>query len=128
VEYKRGRPKRDRCDEVQVCAQALCLEEMLGVPIPAGALFYGVSRRRVDVAFDGELRSLTEHTAARLHALVASRRTPPARRQPKCAGCSLLPLCMPEPPAGRRSAERYLRHALATLDPPSTLDAREAAG
>jgi len=129
VEYKRGRPKADRCDEVQVCAQALCLEEMLGVRILAGALFYGLSRRRHDVPFDDGLRSLTEDAAARLHALVAARRTPPARRAPKCEACSLLPLCMPEPAAGRRSAERYLRHALATLDPPvSTATTREAAG
>lgn len=129
VEYKRGRPKANRCDEVQVCAQALCLEEMLGVRIPAGALFYGLSRRRRDVPFDDGLRSLTEDAAARLHALVAARRTPPARREPKCDACSLLPLCMPEPPGGRRSAERWLRHALATLDPPASTGATpEAAG
>jgi len=127
VEYKRGRPKANRCDEVQVCAQALCLEEMLDVRIPAGALFYGLSRRRQDVPFDDGLRSLTEDAAARLHALVAARRTPPARREPKCDGCSLLPLCMPEPAAHRRSAERYLRNALATLDHPPSGDAREAA-
>jgi CRISPR-associated exonuclease Cas4 len=129
VEYKRGRPKSDRCDEVQVCAQALCLEEMLDVRIPAGALFYGLSRRRQDVPFDSRLRALTEDAAARLHVLVASRRTPPARRQPKCDGCSLLPLCMPEPAGPRRSAERYLRNALAALDlPESAGEPREAAG
>ena len=129
VEYKRGRPKTNRCDEVQVCAQALCLEEMLGVRIAAGALFYGLSRRRHDVAFDAALRSLTEDAAARLHALVAAGHTPLARREPKCDGCSLLALCMPEPRGARRSAERYLRHALATLDSAaSAADSPEAAG
>ena len=56
VEYKRGRPKRDRCDEVQVCAQAICLEEMLAAYVPNGALFYGATRHRFDVAFDQEIR------------------------------------------------------------------------
>ncbi len=60
VEYKRGKPKPDRCDEVQLCAQALCLEEMLDTEIPRGALFYGQPRRRQEVAFDPELRALTE--------------------------------------------------------------------
>jgi CRISPR-associated exonuclease Cas4 len=68
VEYKRGKPKPDRSDEVQLCAQALCLEEMLGVEIATGALFYGTTRRREDVAFDHELRAETESAAARLHA------------------------------------------------------------
>jgi CRISPR-associated exonuclease Cas4 len=129
VEYKRGRPKINRCDELQVCAQALCLEEMLGASISTGALFYGISRRRQEVRFDAGLRSLTEDAAARLHALVAARYTPPARREPKCDGCSLLPLCMPEPQAGRRSAERYIQHALATLDPPQvSADTKEEIG
>ncbi|MCX5685213.1 MAG: Dna2/Cas4 domain-containing protein, partial [Planctomycetota bacterium] len=76
VEYKRGRPKRNRCDEVQVCAQALCLEEMLGVGVPAGALFYGTTRRRFDVAFDAALRAETEDAARRLHAMIRSGVTP----------------------------------------------------
>ncbi|HEV7589718.1 MAG TPA: CRISPR-associated protein Cas4 [Longimicrobium sp.] len=117
VEYKRGRPKRDRSDEVQVCAQALCLEEMMGITIPAGALFYGTSRRRHPVSFEAGLRAATEAAAARLHALVASGRTPTARREPKCESCSLLPLCLPGPAAGARSAVRYLERALATLEP-----------
>lgn len=129
VEYKRGRPKTNRCDEVQVCAQALCLEEMLGVSISSGALFYGLSRRRQDVPFDAGLRALTEAAAARLHALMASRRTPPARRERKCDACSLLPLCIPEPRSGRTSAERYLRDALAALPTAASIgDVAEAGG
>jgi CRISPR-associated exonuclease Cas4 len=128
VEYKRGRPKADRCDEVQVCAQALCLEEMLGVAIPAGALFYGLSRRRQDVPFDTSLRAATEAAAVRLHELVASGRTPRARRAPKCESCSLLPLCLPEPAAGARSAARYLERALATLEPAPSAPGAAAGG
>lgn len=108
VEYKRGRPKRDRADEVQLCAQALCLEEMLGTPVPAGALFYGQTRRRLDVPFDAALRVETEATAAELHALIRGGVTPRAAREPKCERCSLLDLCLPDA-LGGRSAARYLR-------------------
>jgi CRISPR-associated exonuclease Cas4 len=97
VEHKRGRPKAHRADEVQLCAQALCLEEMLGVPVPAGALFYGKTRRRQDVAFDPELRALTVRAAAEVRALVASGRTPPARYDPaRCDSCSLIEICRPK--------------------------------
>lgn len=113
VEYKRGVPKQDRSDEVQLCAQALCLEEMLGVAIPAGALFYGTTRRRTDVAFDVELRATTETAAARLHALIASGVTPSAVRAPKCDGCSLLDLCLPAPAHRARSAAGYLERGFA---------------
>lgn len=109
VEYKRGRPKKDDCDRVQICAQALCLEEMLGIKIPNGALFYGENKRRHDVAFDENLRTITESTATRLHAMIDARITPPAMREPKCESCSLLELCMPD-------ALKYKRGAAAWLD------------
>jgi CRISPR-associated exonuclease Cas4 len=110
VEYKRGKPKSHRADEVQLCVQALCLEEMLGVTVPTGALFYGQTRRRLDVAFDPELRRITEEAAARLHRLFSSGITPPPVREPKCDQCSLLEICMPGAPA--HSALRYLERAL----------------
>jgi CRISPR-associated exonuclease Cas4 len=110
VEYKRGRPKAHRADEVQLCAQALCLEEMLGTAVPAGALFYGQTRRRLDITFDSNLRLETENAAARLHQLFASRITPKPVRLPKCDQCSLLEICMPDAPA--HSAQRYLERAL----------------
>jgi CRISPR-associated exonuclease Cas4 len=106
VEYKRGRPKAHRADEAQLCAQALCLEEMLGVEIPAGALFYGQPRRRMEVAFDDALRQLTEEAAARFHDLVDRGTTPRPVREPKCDQCSLLGVCLPAAPA--HSAQRYL--------------------
>lgn len=111
VEYKRGRPKRNRCDEVQLCAQALCLEEMLGSAVPAGALFYAAVRRRTEVAFDRELRTVTERAAARLHQIFAAGETPRAVREPKCDSCSLLDICLPAAP--KRSARRYLERLLA---------------
>jgi CRISPR-associated exonuclease Cas4 len=78
VEHKRGRPKQKDCDRVQLCAQAVCLEEMLGVTVAEGALFYGKTRRREDVAFDAGLRGLTEETALELHRLLDSGITPRA--------------------------------------------------
>lgn len=111
VEYKRGRPKRDDSDRVQLCAQALCLEEMLDVAVPVGALYYGQTRHRHEVVFDAALRSLVQDAATRLHALVASGVTPGAERAPKCDGCSLVSLCLPAP-ARPRSAARHTRRAL----------------
>lgn len=108
VEYKRGKPKKELWDKAQPCAQALCLEEMLGVEVPRGALFYGKTRRRVDVAFDAALRLKTEETAARLHALIGSGLTPAAVYDEKCEACSLIAVCLPKATTGRRSAVRYL--------------------
>jgi len=115
VEYKRGRPKPYHADEVQLCAQALCLEEMLGTPVPAGAIFYGQTRHRHDVRFDDALRRETEEAAARLHRLFASGVTPPPVREPKCDQCSLIDLCLPAAPAhsARRFLDRLLRQAAA---------------
>lgn len=112
VEYKRGKPKSDHCDEVQLCAQALCLEEMLGIPIPVGALFYGTTRRHQDVSFSESLRALTVQTADRLHALLDAGVTPPAVYSPKCDHCSLLNHCLPKNVAQGKSAIQYLSKAL----------------
>jgi CRISPR-associated exonuclease Cas4 len=108
VEYKRGRPKLGPYDEIQLCAQALCLEEMLGVCIPAGFLFYGEPRQRHEVELTGALREQTEKMAARLHELTRAGKTPPARYEKKCESCSLLTLCMPKTTGGRKRVGRYL--------------------
>jgi CRISPR-associated exonuclease Cas4 len=97
VEFKRGKPKSHRADEAQLCAQALCLEEMTGRAVPEGALFYGETKRRVSVAFDAELRRIVEDAAAQLQAMLASGITPPARYEARrCRACSLLELCRPK--------------------------------
>ena len=96
VEYKRGRSKRANWDRIQLCAQAMALEEMLGVAVTEGALFYGKTRRREAVAFDIALRGETGRAAARLHQLVDARHTPPAHYDAsRCDACSLINLCMP---------------------------------
>lgn len=97
IEYKRGKPKLHRADEVQLCAQALCLEEMTGQPVPEGALFYAETKRRVVVPFDAELRRITEETCAALAAVLASGITPPPTvKRERCRACSLLELCRPD--------------------------------
>lgn len=107
VEYKRGKPKRNDSDKVQLCAQAMCLEEMLGVVIPSGALFYGQKKRRLAIAFDSPLRTTTQEAARRLHEIFAQGLTPQAKFSEKCRECSLLSLCLPEAMTRRRSALAY---------------------
>jgi CRISPR-associated exonuclease Cas4 len=108
VEYKRGRPKSQDWDKVQLCAQALCLEEMLGVAVKEGALFYGKTRRRVNVAFDSALLAKTQETAARLHDLIQQRRTPPPVYSAACENCSFLAACLPQALGRGRSVQNYL--------------------
>lgn len=108
VEYKRGKPKTGTFDTVQLCAQALCLEEMKNVSITTGALFYGTTRRRLDVVFDQPLREQTAATADRLHRLIERGLTPPATYEKKCEKCSLLPQCMPKTAGGGKSAAAWL--------------------
>lgn len=97
VEFKRGKPKPHRADEVQLCAQALCLEEMTGRPVPEGALFYGETRRRIVVPFDAELRRLTMDAVAALAEIFATGKTPsPTTQRQRCRACSLLSLCRPD--------------------------------
>ncbi|MGA1842350.1 MAG: CRISPR-associated protein Cas4 [bacterium] len=109
VEYKRGKPKMDDCDKVQLCAQAICLEEMLNVEIKNGALFYGRTRRREDVVFDNELRLETEETAKKVRALVESEKTPKPEYSKKCQRCSLYDRCLPKV---SRKAGNYLLKAI----------------
>ncbi|PNU21019.1 CRISPR-associated protein Cas4 [Geothermobacter hydrogeniphilus] len=112
VEYKRGRPKKDLCDEVQLCAQALCLEEMLQIAIDRGALFYGQKRRRREVVFSAELRNMTEQTIRATHDLLALDETPPAIHDGRCDNCSLRQICLPGSCNETRSVAKYLAQML----------------
>lgn len=112
VEYKRGKPKLEPCDEIQICAQALCFEEMRSVPVPKGMLFYGMPRRRYEVAFDDALRQKTEALCNRLHELSNAGKTPEAEYGEKCRNCSLFNYCMPKTVGGRKKVEKYLADAL----------------
>jgi len=116
IEYKRGKPKTNRiwgdCDRVQLCAQALCLEEMLGTNIVAGQLFYGEQRRRLDVEFDATLRERTEDLVVRLHKLLHSVQLPVAVNDRRCIRCSLKEQCMPEQTQTRSKASRWIERRL----------------
>jgi CRISPR-associated exonuclease Cas4 len=97
VEYKRGRPKGHRADEVQLCAQALCLEEMTGRSITQGALFYGKVRRRKTIAIDTALRELTLHVASDVRVAIENGTLPdPVFESKRCTTCSMHDLCRPQ--------------------------------
>jgi CRISPR-associated exonuclease Cas4 len=116
VEYKRGRPKPERDQEfrVQLCAQVLCLEDMLGRSVAEAAIYFGKARQRAAVALDAALRDATVLAVQELHVLVRSGRTPlPHYQRRKCARCSLFHLCLPKAPRPRVTAETYLRQVVA---------------
>ena len=96
VEFKHGTPKEGDCDRVQLCAQALCLEEMLNLQIEEASLFYHKTRRREEVVLDARLREITLEAAARLQTLFARGVTPPPVYLPHCRSCSMLELCYPK--------------------------------
>ncbi len=108
VEYKRGKPKHDHSDSIQLCAQAVCLEEMLGASIPRGALFYGKTRRRHEVEFDHALKEELEKTVYDVRAMLEKGLTPEPIFAKKCGNCSLQSECLPKTIARHKSAKRYL--------------------
>ena len=117
VEYKRGRPKAHRADEVQLCAQAICLEEMFGVTVPEGALFYGQTRRRTPVLFDAALRALTAEIAAKTTAMIAGGITPPPVIFDGCKRCSLREACRPGALERPPRISEWLARQLSSSDP-----------
>lgn len=113
VEYKRGKAKAHRADEIQLCAQAICLEEAFGAPVPEGALYYGATRRRLLVAFDRELRELTHGTARAARADILAGRTPPPIETAACRRCSLVDLCRPDRLQRAPQIDRWLWRQIA---------------
>ncbi len=115
VEYKRGRPKHQQWDEVQLCAQAICLEEMMNTEIPEGALFYGQTRHRKIIALSRELRQLTQKTADDFHHMVDSGKIPVMEYDKKrCDNCSLMDICLPK--TAVKTASKYIMEALKCED------------
>jgi CRISPR-associated exonuclease Cas4 len=113
VEYKRGKPKKHDADEAQLCAQALCLEEMLTVHIAEGFLFYGQRKRRTTVEFSAGLRQLVETVTTALHELMTSRVTPAAEYDPRrCDSCSLIEFCQPKALRLKRGAAAWFQNAV----------------
>jgi CRISPR-associated exonuclease Cas4 len=110
VEFKAGQPKQNISDEVQLCAQALCLEEMLDVPVRRGAFFYGKIRRRVQVEISDTLRQQTEEIVAAVHDIVDRKVIPQGKYEKKCGSCSLEDICQP-----KAMNERKLKAYIKTL-------------
>lgn len=112
VEYKRGKPKSDDSDRVQLCAQALCLEEMMSVNVEKGALFYGKNHRRMEVVFDSSLRQTTQEAAQELHELFNMEVTPKPQYSKKCQSCSFESICLPRSIGKKRTVSAYLDRVL----------------
>lgn len=111
IEYKRGQPKTHQADELQLCAQAMCLEEMLCCSITEGALFYGETRRRELIAFTKDMREMVECILRQMHDYAARGHTPKVKPTKACDACSLKDLCLPR--LHRCSGARsYLRSAI----------------
>ena len=112
VEYKRGHPKRDPIDEAQLCAQAICLEEMLLVQIPKGYLYYGQTRHRLEVEFTSQLRNLVVEAAAEMHAYFSRGYTPRVKPSKACRSCSLVDKCLPQLQSEAPSASQYIQQQI----------------
>lgn len=112
VEYKHGKPKPDERDEVQLCAQAVCLEEAHNITIEKGALYYGETRHRHEVVLDKILRNKVEGYALRMHQLYNDSFTPPPMYKPHCKSCSLYNICLPKPIANAQPVGIYLKNML----------------
>ncbi|MGE5558346.1 MAG: CRISPR-associated protein Cas4 [Bacillota bacterium] len=115
VEYKRGEPKPDDRDIVQLCAQAMCLEEMLNVEVPCGDLFYGEIRRRQHVLFDEEVRRRVNELAAEMHRLFDQGITPLPSCKSSCQACSMREICLPKLD-NRSRASQYIRNTVDDLE------------
>lgn len=111
VEYKRGKPNERGAEELQLCAQALCLEEMLCCDIAEGALYHGETRHRSVISFTQELRRSVRAALAEMHELFARRHTPRVKPTKSCNACSLKDLCLPKL-MGRKSVNEYLRQSM----------------
>jgi len=112
VEYKRGEPKNDDRDAVQLCAQAICLEEMLNVEIKKGYLFYNAIKRRIEVNFEDELRNTVKKFAAEMHQVFNDKKTPKCKREKHCRACSMEDICQPKITGKRIKVNDYIKKGL----------------
>jgi CRISPR-associated exonuclease Cas4 len=116
VEYKRGKPKKNDIDEVQLCAQAMCLEEMLNTTMEKGYIFYGETRRRETVYFEEMLRFRVEDLSKQMHKIYNERSTPRAEKRKNCYLCSLYNVCLPKISNKWNSVQGYLKKHIVAQD------------
>jgi CRISPR-associated exonuclease Cas4 len=124
IEYKKGKRRRFDNDDAQLCAQALCLEEMFGIVVERGAIFHAASKRRREVLFTTELRALTEAAIKALHNLVTAGTVPPAEYRPACTECSLFDVCLPKATGGHTPLDRVARQLFEIANPKSQIESR----
>jgi CRISPR-associated exonuclease Cas4 len=115
IEYKRGRPKQEPVDAVQLCAQAVCLEEMLSVEIPQGYLYYAQTRHRELVVLENNLRTLVEDLAKEMHGYFKRGYTPAVKISKSCRSCSLAEICLPQLEGKKQKASFYIQEYLENL-------------
>lgn len=111
IEYKRGHQKPDERDEVQLVAQAMCLEEMYNIKLTEAALYYGETKHRVEVELSESLRQLTKSCAEEMHQIYKTGKTPAAIKKNACKSCSLVDLCIPQL-VSKQSVANYLKNNL----------------
>jgi len=116
IEYKRGRPKPDDRDAVQLCAQCVALEEMLNIKIDEAALYYGQIRHREIVLIDGRLRELTKNTAMQMHSLMSAGVTPVPVEGKHCSLCSLVEICQPQVSLHKKPVDAYIRRMMKAME------------
>ena len=116
VEFKKGKRRKFDNDDAQLCAQALCLEEMFGLDIPKGAIFHAKSKRRREVEFTEDLRRLTEQAIEAMHRLIEEEVVPQAVHKPQCSECSLFDHCLPEITSVPPTLTRAYRAVFDTTD------------
>jgi CRISPR-associated exonuclease Cas4 len=114
IEYKHGKEKHDHSDEAQLCAQAMCFEEMLSTNISRGYLYYGETRHRVEIEFTPELRSLVKDMSAEMHNYFSRGYTPKVKTHKGCRSCSLADICLPVLNEKVIAASKYIRQQIET--------------
>jgi len=112
IEYKRGKEKHDHSDETQLCAQAMCLEEMLSIAIPKGFLYYGETRHRVEIELTTELRMLVQDMSDEMHNYFSRGYTPKVKPSRACRSCSLADICLPELQGKTMMASKYIKQQI----------------
>jgi CRISPR-associated exonuclease Cas4 len=112
VEYKRGKEKHDHSDETQLCAQAMCLEEMLSTNISRGYLYYGETRHRVEIEFTSKLRTLVQEMSAEMHNYFSRGYTPKVKTHKGCRSCSLADICLPVLNEKVIAASKYIKQQI----------------
>jgi len=115
IEYKRGKPKKDPVDEVQLCAQAMCLEEMLSIAVSQGAIYYGQTKHREPVAFTEDLRQLVRKLSLEMHGYYKRGYTPKVKPSKACRSCSLKEICLPDDLNKKDTVVSYIKNYLGEL-------------